>query len=366
MESSIKNSPVVFAVGTDYKIFVPVKDCTLMWVKVGDKCYFDHSNGVLRSAVTVHKMSIPMEELDREGRYTVCYRRVIERKPYFSETSEVYEESFDFYPMPCDNYNIYHISDAHGMVNQPAAGAKHFEEKYGRIDLLILNGDIFEHSGSIENFDAVYEIASLITGGKIPVVFSRGNHDTRGIYAEVIADYTPTRGGYSYFSFRIGSLWGLVVDCGEDKPDTNAEYGNTICCHEFRMEQTRYIESIIENAENEYAAQGVKRKIVIAHSPFTKTFTPPFNIEEDTYAYWTKLLREHIKPELMICGHTHVLNVSLPGDEQDAYGQGCPVIVAATPNQKEKTFIGGGFVFSGDETKLVFANQDGIISEQKI
>ena len=79
----------------------------------------------------------------------------------------------------------------------------------------------------------------------------------RGIYAENIQDHTPTDNGNSYFSVRVGSLWALVLDCGEDKPDTNAEYGHTICCANFRARQTKYIENIIKNADSEYNAEGV-------------------------------------------------------------------------------------------------------------
>lgn len=366
MNNMIINSPAVFSVGEEYKIFVRVAESSVMWVKIGDKCYYDHSNGILRSAVTIHKISVPMSELDKAKKYTVCYRRMIERKPYFSETGDIEEVSFAFSPIDGDDYNIYHLSDTHGMVEAPTESAKRFEEKYGKINLLILNGDIIDHSGDIKNFDTIYEIASIITKGEIPIVFSRGNHDTRGIYAEIIADYTPTKNGNSYFSFRLGSLWGLVLDCGEDKLDTHEEYGNTMCCHEFRKEETRYIESIIENASSEYKNAGVKRKIVIAHSPFTQKFKPPFNIEEDTYAYWTSMLKNSIKPSLIICGHTHKLNVSLPGDEKDAYAQPCPVVIASVPFKSENRFIGGGFVINSESVKLVYADAEKILEEREL
>lgn len=47
-------APVVYAVGNSYQIMVPVSCETLMWVAVGDRCYYDDSNGILRSAVTTH------------------------------------------------------------------------------------------------------------------------------------------------------------------------------------------------------------------------------------------------------------------------------------------------------------------------
>ena len=34
-------------------------------------------------------------------------------------------------------------------------------------------------------------------------------------------------------TFRLGNLWGILLDCGEDKNDDRPEYGGTICCHAF-------------------------------------------------------------------------------------------------------------------------------------
>jgi len=362
MSTILKYSPAVFAVGNNYKIFVPVNESSVMWVKVGDECYYDDANGVLRSSVNMHKMTVPMEMLDRVKKYTVCYRKMTERKPYFSVTGEVEQIEYDFYPLKKDHYNIFHIADAHGMVSAPVAAADTFRREYGEIDLLVLNGDVIDHSGDIKNFDVIYDIISRITKGEHAVVFSRGNHDTRGIYAENIVDHTPTRDGYSYFSFRLGSLWGLVLDCGEDKDDSHAEYGNTNCCHAFRIGETRYLESLIANADREYAAEGVTERLIIAHSPFTKRFNPPFNIEEDIYAHWTSLISNNINPELLLCGHTHKASIYLPGSKDDAYGQSFPTVVAAEPNRRIDYFIGGGFAVRADGMSYVLCD-DKIIKE---
>ena len=366
MNKMLKYNPTVFAVGNDYKIFVPVTKESVMWIKVGDECYYDHSNGVLRSSVTMHKITVPQSKLNAAGKYTVCFREMIERKPYFSVTSDVYEEEFSFYPLPEEDFNAYHISDAHGAVGAPVNSALGFEKKYGKINLLILNGDVIDHSGDIGNFDAIYEICSLISGGTVPVVFSRGNHDTRGKFAENIADYTPTRVGYSYFSFRLGTLWGLVLDCGEDKPDTNAEYGNTNCCHAFRIEETDYIESLIKNEDNEYGAEGITRRMVIAHSPFSRKFEFPFDIEDEIYTEWCTALREKIKPDVMISGHTHSIEILPIGDERHIHGCPCPVVVGGKPDKPNGKHYGCGLIFNGDGLTAVFNNGDDTVAEHKV
>ena len=43
-------APIVYAVGKNYQIMVSVTRPVVMWVRVGDKNFYDDSNGILRSA----------------------------------------------------------------------------------------------------------------------------------------------------------------------------------------------------------------------------------------------------------------------------------------------------------------------------
>lgn len=361
MKKVLKTTPAIFAVGADYQIIVPVTCETVMWVKVGNKCFYDESNGILRSAKRIHKIIVPMEILDAECEYTICYRKVIKRKAYFSITCPVKEETFRFRKIIGEKVIAYHIADAHNMINEPVKCAEKFRKEIGEIDFLILNGDVPEDSDKIKNFDTIYEIVSQITKGEIPVIFSRGNHDTRGVFAENIAEYTPCENGNSYFTFRLGGIWGLVLDCGEDKPDTNEEYGNMVACSFFREKQTCFLENLAENGKSQFADDAIEHRIVIAHNPFTRKYPEPFNIEEDTYTYWSKLLKEKIKPDVMICGHIHKFSVDLPGCEKDAFGQPCPVVVGSQVDKRKNYFAGSGFVFNKGNIEIIFNDEEKII-----
>lgn len=365
MKKVLKNAPAVFAVGENYQIIVPVSCETVMWVKVGDKCFYDESNGILRSAKRIHRMIVPCEILDKEGKYTICYRRVIKRKAYFSFTRSVEEEHFRFRCAGSERIIAYHIADAHNMIDEPVKCAEKFREEIGGIDFLILNGDVPEDSDNIKNFDTIYEIVSKITKGEIPVIFSRGNHDTRGVFAENIAEYTPCENGNSYFTFKLGNIWGLVLDCGEDKPDSHREYGNMVACSFFRENQTRFLEKLTECENAQFNEKGIDHRIVIAHNPFTRRYPEPFNIEEDTFTYWAKILKDKIKPELMICGHIHKFAVDMPGCERDAFGQPCPVVVGSQVDKRKKHFAGSGFIFCKDNIEIIF-NDDEKILERHI
>lgn len=366
---NFKTHPAVFAVENEYQIMVPVKEKCIMWVSVDGIDYYDASNGINRSETLLHRMCVPAKKLEAAKKYTVTYRKVIDRKPYFPEFEKAVSIEYDFRPIEGDKVNIYLISDTHNLTKTPVLAGKYFENNGEKLDLLVLNGDVPNHCGKIENFDTVYEIVSGLTEGTCPTVFSRGNHDLRGLYAEAFAEYTPAWHGNTYYTVKVGPVWAILVDCAEDKDDLSAEYGGAVSCHSFRLRETEFIREVIEKGE--YNAPDVKYRLVISHVPFAHKLKPPFDIEEELYTEWCKLLRDGIKPHLMLTGHLHRNLVSPVGGELDNLGQPCPVIVASIPvhpnNEREEAFSACALTLDKDCAKVVFNMHTGeIIGEDTI
>jgi len=367
MESILKLNPTVCAVRKNYLITVVTEKEALISIRVGDKLYYNHTNGIRISSKGVHKIAVPMEMLDKEQAYTVIALDMIERKPYRSVTGEEFEKTFSFKPlMKTQNINIYHLADVHGYFEE-AVGAAKFDNK--NIDLLILNGDISNSSDTFSDMILCYKIASEITKGEIPCVISRGNHDLRGLGAEQLASLMPDDKGNSYYTFRVGCIWGILVDTGEDKDDDHEEYGNTICCHEFRLEQEEMIKATIENSSEEYDADGVKYKLVISHVPFTFPRYDPFDIEKPLFASWAKLMKDNIKPDIMLCGHIHRARVSECGSELDKLGHPCTVVTGSQLSYTEdkKPLLAGAYLtLNNDECNVVFNTDKEIMDEKKV
>ena len=142
----------------------------------------------------------------------------------------------------------------------------------------------------------------------------------------------------------------MVLDCGEDKDDSHPEYGGTVCCHNFRLNQTEFIKSVLKNAESEHLADGVEWRVIISHIPFTFNCGGEFEIETDIYSEWAKLIEKSIKPDLMIQAHIHTISVNEKGSAFDSYGiQPCTVAVASRLD--DGGFSGCGFTF--DENKIL-------------
>ncbi|MGN0522426.1 MAG: metallophosphoesterase family protein, partial [Eubacterium sp.] len=267
-----------------------------------------------------------------------------------------------------ENINICHIADCHGRRKSSSESGKYFNED---LDLLILNGDI-SHTCSMENQILLnYKIASDITGGHIPVIISRGNHDLRGKKAEKLEYMFPTSNGKSYYTVTIGNMWFLLLDCGEDKVDTHREYHSTVAFHPFREEQTLFLNDVIKKGK--YNDDNIKYRFVISHIPFpirnTESFKndeKPFDIENEIYNEWCNIINEHIKPQLFISGHLHEIEVVDKADERNTRKICCDILIGSTPAGTDD-FISANLTINSNNCSVVFNNKRrSIVKENSI
>lgn len=344
--SPLRTAPVVCAVNDNYIICVPVRRDVLMKINVAGVDYYCHACGIRRSSVAVQKFTVPMKELDRAKAYTLTYETVLKRTPKYCEKEPEVSCTYRFRPVKKrDNINIYHISDTHGLKKEAVRAGRFLGDS---LDLLIMNGDIASQSDSKNDILIVYDIAAAITKGEIPCIISRGNHDLRGRYAEKLEEFLPTDNGRTYYTVKLGPMWFMLLDCGEDKVDGHREYSGTVCCHEFRQEQTDYINRIIKNSKHEYASKRFAYRIVLSHVPFNMDNTDeckgerPFNIERELYGQWCELIREQIKPQFMLSGHVHTLEIIKGGSAFDNKNIGCDTILGGAPIKENGIAVGFG------------------------
>ncbi len=339
--------PCVYLVGNTYQIVFNTDCAGIAWVEVGGETYPDERNGLMRSETTVHRAVVPCDKLDAAGGYSVCFRPLPERRPYWPQLGALEWQSYAFRPVDWrDGLQLYHIADAHSHIDEVVETARWFGD---RLDLLVMNGDIPAESKTEKDVLAVFDIAGGVTGGERPVLFARGNHDTRGKYALEFTDFIGTDEGRTYFTFRAGALWGIVLDCGEDKLDTSEEYGGIVCCEPFRRRQTAFLKRVIENRRDEFEAEGVRLRLAVCHVPFMTDLMAEagdkFDIERERYAEWTALLNE-MGLDLMLCGHQHRLYTFRPGDARMRYGANFPVVVGSMPqffkpeDNRQNRFVG--------------------------
>ncbi|MBQ9150744.1 MAG: metallophosphoesterase [Clostridia bacterium] len=363
-EPTLLYHPGVFLVEQDYEIILICRRNALASVVVDGLTFTDNRNGVMCTDTEVHKIKVPMALLDKARRYRVHLAPLADHCNYFPkpEPTEAYE--YDFTPVPAEGpVEAYILADTHGNAVTPAETAL----QRAHIDLLILLGDIGDSAATREQIVTLHRLTATVTGGRFPALYIRGNHDTRGYMAEHLMDYIPTRGDSTYYTFRAGPIWGVVLDCGEDKPDTNVEYGGVADYIGFRHAQTAYLRSLIENAEHTYAAEGIGHKVALCHINFTDSGRTYQDKNPEIYEEWIAALNE-IGIDLLICGHEHAVGEQTPefftGNPKPTFNT---LLTAAHRNDpqplkgghKPGEYTGTAMTFAGGQITRRFTNHRG-------
>ena len=349
--SFLKFSPTVFAIGEEYEV-VAVTDATgIIWLTVDGVDYYPENSGVLSTEKNFAKIRVSQTILDNSRTYTVNFRECINRKAYFSMLGKVESESFSFKPVTkTENIKIYHIADVHYHFEEAKNLAKYFGED---TDLLIFNGDIGEVE-TINNYIAVLRFVGEASKGKVPVVFVRGNHDTRGRLAELYADYFPTENKATYFTFKVGTLRGIALDCGEDKPDAHKEYNGVNIFEIYRRRELEFLRSL--EGKYDFAVSHVCP--AIAHEEAGSVF----DIEREVYTEWNKeLARLGIK--FMLSGHFHRAYILEKNDARSLLPHEYSVIIGSA-NDDNGSLMGAALTLNENEVTVEFTDDSCLAVEK--
>ena len=300
--SGIEGTPVVYAVGTEYQIVFQTHSKGTAWVTIDGIEYNETYAGYRKTEEKIHKIIVPTAALDNAGIYTVSTRSMILRGPYCALQGNTHEETYHWKGVNAsDGLDYYVISDTHNTQKSPAAAAGYFGEK---LDFLICCGDTASWIDREEDLTEMLRLAASITKGQIPVVYARGNHETKGVLAHEFYKYVGADGENFYYTFRIKNVWGVVLDIGEDHRDKYEEYYGAAKFNAYRRAQTEFLDDILKNAAYEYDAEGVDYRIAVCHIPLTVKYTNDHaRVYKDA---WIKRLNK-MKLTAMFNGHVHQL-----------------------------------------------------------
>jgi len=300
--NGFKFDPVVYAVGNEYQIVFATKAKGMAWVTIDGKEYSDVHAGGRKTESRIHKVIVPMEVLDKAKQYAINTKAMILRGPYCAYQGKEIKKVYEWKGVrEDDNLNYYVLSDTHVKLNAPTSAAEFFGDD---LDLLIMAGDHINWSDKDADLEFILKTAAKVTKGQIPVVYARGNHETKGSKNSDLYKFVGASGEDYYYTFRLGKLWGIVIDTGEDYPEDHFEYYGTAQFDAYRDKETIWMEQVLANADTEFNAPGVEYRIAISHAPISVK-----RKEEYIGPYLDKWLTylDQMKISLHICGHIHEL-----------------------------------------------------------
>lgn len=288
---SFTSGPVVFDNGNGgYSIVFSTNDKGTGFVdySYGGKNIriYDENNGRKNGQSTIHTVTLPKDHLSGNT-YRVGSTRVIDELSYGGRTGKTIESAeYTFNDSFGDNINVLSVSDWHTFNKKAETAVKELGESYQAVALL---GDCAP--GLMSEKDIVNYILKFgydLTNGSMPVIYTRGNHETRGREAIKLADCLGMDN--FYFTTALGNYKIIVLDSCEDKEDSHPEYGGMVDYKQYRTKMVKWLESL-QNEDN-------TKTVVLSHSK-------EICIEEDLSSLAFHKLNS-MKVSLLVSGHEHI------------------------------------------------------------
>ena len=170
--------------------------------------------------------------------------------------------------------------------------------KPGKYDFVCFNGDMTTSiDAESELMDHYLMSSSKLFAANTPLYVARGNHENRGVAAGCWSDFFPAPTGETYYAFRRGPAFFLVLDGCEDKPDSDIEYYGLADYDAYRAEECAWLKRAVQSEEFLSASA----RIVLLHvPPTTGTWHGNVHLNE----LFMPVLNE-AGVDLMLCGHEH-------------------------------------------------------------
>lgn len=285
----ITSEPMVIDNGSEYSIVFSTSDEGIAWAEYTyeGKEYkvFDSTGGRNNGDSKIHSVAIPYKHL-RNNSYRIGSTRVIEEFSYGSRTGKtVTSAEYNFTYNDSENQTWLVTSDWHTMLDTAYTAINNLNSAY---DGVILLGDA---SPGVD-FEQQVVTNTVQFGGRVsegtrPVLYVRGNHETRGAYAKDL----PAALGIEqfYYTADIGPYSFVVLDSGEDKDDSHVEYGGMNDYNTYRADMIEWLKDVeLKN----------KRVIALSHSWKISDVEP-----ELSAAGWAEL--DRLNTRLLLSGHEH-------------------------------------------------------------
>ena len=285
--------------------------------------YFQTHLGRKQASSHLHSIRINNLKPGTRYRYAVFSREILEweydsRIIYGITTSNPNYSgrslNFRTFSSEDDTISFIMYNDIHGRAQFMKDISKNADFK--SLDMVILNGDMSTSINSEEQiFTDFVDASADLFAKNIPIIFNRGNHETRGTWADHLMDYFPVRDGKIYRTFNVGNTAFLILDCGEDKPDSSIEYSGLADFDAYRLEQAAWLKQAINSEPFKNSAI----KVVIIHMPpYISNWHGTLHINETLVPSLNEA-----KVDVVLSGHTHRYSYNAPIAGKTAF----PVIV---------------------------------------
>lgn len=340
----ITSEPTVIDTSENYSVVFSTNDYGTGYIEYNfegkDYKVYDHTAGRVDSDSRIHNISVPYEHL-RNNTYTIGSTRVIDDFSYGSRLGKnIISKEYTLTYNDSDDQTYLVVSDWHTMLEEAYSAIDYL----GEYDAVILMGDsapgVDYEKDVIKN---TVQFAGVVSGGTKPVIYVRGNHETRGPFANDLPDVLGL--DELYYTLDMGPYSFIVLDSGEDKEDSHHEYGGLTTYGTYRADMIEWLKT----------AEATNDKVIaLSHSWEIS------DVEEDlSAAGWNEI--DRMGARLMISGHTHQCRLigTEEGKEQEFFSAHPGIIGYMDGGKSGKNYTASMLTVSSDGFSLKAVNNLG-------
>lgn len=280
--------------------------------------YFDSENG-LKNVANVHSVTVSGLKPGTSYRYRVYAQEVLSHKgtevTYGNyAATDVYTKlplKFTTNNPAARDFTFLMLNDIHGNANRMKnlLNVSDCEKS----SFVIFNGDMVS-SFKDENyiFDGFMKDAANTFAAEKPMYYVRGNHETRGEYADAFHKYFSTGEPHLYYTLTYGSAFFVFLDTGEDKPDSDIEYSGITDYDAYRSHESEWLKEVVSSEDFKNAGH----RIVVGHIPPCLAEGSMWHGEKEVLDKFVSVLNGH-GVDVMLCGHEHSYSYHSPSGAID-------------------------------------------------
>lgn len=253
---------------TSVKICWVTNQSTTSWLEYGQpkalgKTARNSQHGLFDANLPVEKAILTGLKPGTQYHYRTVSVEIKEYRAYYLEYGDTLHSdihSLTTLHNDLNSFSFIAFNDIHDRPDFIGDMVKREED----FDFVVMLGDIMGHIDHdkyiVRNILAP---ASEYFAKEKPFLYKRGNHEARGSQARKLSDYIETPEVNFYYSFRYGPVFFIVLDTGEDKPDTNQYYYGLTAFEHYRAQQGAWFEKVVNSIDFKDASF----RILLIHWP---------------------------------------------------------------------------------------------------
>ena len=294
---------------------------TYSWVEYGtDTTQLKRARTIVDGQVVcnnkLHKIRLDDLQPGQKYYYRVCSQEMLLYQAYKKVFGNTARSAFSEFTLPVtgtDSFTAVVFNDLHQHTHTFRALCRQIQDI--DYDFVVFNGDCVDDPASHDQATAfISELTEGVRGDCIPTFFMRGNHEIRNAYSIGLRDHFDYVGDKTYGSFNWGDTRFVMLDCGEDKPDSTWVYYGLNDFTGLRKDQVNFLSKELSGKEFKQAS----KRVLLNHIPIYGNG----DAYEPCPELWGSLLAK-APFNVNISAHTH----QYAFHPKDSLGNNFPVIV---------------------------------------